>query len=83
MAKKSNYKKLYKEIWEERQVSGFCICEECGKGIYEPKVHNFAHVKSKGAYPELKYDKTNIKIKCYKCHAQERCSGTVYDELPI
>lgn len=53
-------KELFKEIWQERPH----VCENCGYSIPKPLAHNFAHIKSKGAYPELKYDKDNIQLLC-------------------
>ena len=56
----SKLKKLYAEIWAERPH----VCANCGVPIYEPLAHNFAHIRSKGARPDLKYDKANIEILC-------------------
>jgi hypothetical protein len=54
------YKDLYAEIWSEREHK----CSNCGIAIREPVVHNFSHIRSKGARPDLKYDKDNIEILC-------------------
>ena len=54
------FKDLYAEIWEEREHR----CCNCGVWIGEPVVHNFSHVRSKGARPDLKFDKDNIEILC-------------------
>ena len=56
----SRLKKLYAEIWNERHH----LCENCGIYIANPVVHNFSHKRSKGARPDLKYDKDNIEILC-------------------
>lgn len=55
-------KELYKTIWDERPHK----CEHCGHPICvsEPIAHNFAHIKSKGSRPDLKFDKDNIRILC-------------------
>lgn len=56
----SKLKKLYAEIWEERPH----ICVNCGMYVPEALAHNFAHIRSKGARPDLKYEKSNIEILC-------------------
>lgn len=77
----SQYKKLYKEIWNDRKIetgsAEYVDCVACGDRIYkhELNVFHFAHVRSKGARPDLKYDKDNIVIKCRQCHGQEHASG--------
>lgn len=53
-------KDLYIEIWQERDH----LCVNCGVWIASPVVHNFSHVRSKGARPDLKFDKDNIEILC-------------------
>lgn len=53
-------KDLYAEIWEERNH----VCVNCGFPIREPIAHVFSHKKSKGARPELKYEKSNIELLC-------------------
>jgi len=53
-------KDLYMEIWDEREHR----CMNCGIPIPNPVVHNFSHIRSKGARPDLKYDKDNIEILC-------------------
>ena len=48
---KQSLKTLYLEIWNERQHN----CTVCKKYLWnEPKAHYFAHILSKGAYPNLK-----------------------------
>lgn len=56
----SKLKDLYREIWEEREH----ICSNCGYPIQRPISHVFAHIRSKGARPDLKYDKSNIRLLC-------------------
>lgn len=53
-------KELYKEIWDERPH----VCANCGYPIREPIAHVFSHIKSKGARPDLKFDKDNIELLC-------------------
>ena len=60
---KQSYKRLYKQIWEERKCEDhqgweFVQCMDCPQRIYKDQltVHNFAHIKSKGAEPSLKYN---------------------------
>lgn len=48
------------EVWDEREH----VCSNCGVPIPYPAVHNFSHIRSKGARPDLKYDKDNIEILC-------------------
>lgn len=56
---------LFKEIWNERQH----VCARCGQILPEPmRVHYFSHIKSKGAFPELRLCKTNIELLCINCH---------------
>lgn len=88
--KENNYKKLYKEIFAERAKEDetgalYVECVHTKKRIYESQitVHNFSHIKSKGAFPELKYEKSNIEIVSMDIHGQEHCSGTFHNNLPI
>jgi 5-methylcytosine-specific restriction endonuclease McrA len=63
--KATGEKKMFFEIWEEREH----ICENCLIHLgSEPIVHYFSHIKSKGAYPELRLDKNNIQLLCMDCH---------------
>ena len=57
-------KDLFKEIWEERCHN----CNECWKYLQEAKVHNFSHIKSKWSRPDLRLEKSNIEILCFRCH---------------
>ena len=67
----SRLKKLYTEIWDERPH----LCENCGIYIASPVVHNFSHKRSKGARPDLKYDKDNIEILCSSVNRYDRQIG--------
>ena len=63
--KATGEKKLFLEIWEESEH----ICTNCKIELgYEPRVHYFSHIKSKGAHPELRLDKDNIQLLCMDCH---------------
>ena len=62
--KPSGEKILFTEIWNERPH----VCEQCGTPIRECTISNFDHVKPKGKYPELRLEKTNIRILCFDCH---------------
>lgn len=55
---------MFKDIWSERPH----ICVKCGKYLAEMNVRYFSHIKSKGAFPELRLDKNNIEILCVDCH---------------
>ena len=47
------------------------ICTHCGKRLLEPlKPIYFSHIKSKGAYPELRLVKSNIELTCEDCHTK-------------
>jgi len=56
----SKLKQLYKEIWQDREHR----CANCGYPIHKPIAHVFSHKRSKGARPDLKYDKSNIELLC-------------------
>jgi hypothetical protein len=66
--------KLFYEIYEERKIEDetgeYVVCVDCTKRIYRDQVtiHNFSHEYSKQSYPEYKFDKDKIKIRCYACH---------------
>ena len=80
-------KELYKEIWNEREHR----CTNCGMWIAYPVVHNFSHIRSKGARPDLKYDKNNIEILCSSvnrfyeagCHELSHTNPEKYRERSI
>jgi DNA-directed RNA polymerase subunit RPC12/RpoP len=62
-------KALFLEIWKERPH--FCEEENCKKFLgYEPKAWFFSHIKPKSTNPELRLKKSNIKLRCYKCHSR-------------
>lgn len=62
----SGEKELFLEIWRERTH----YCHRCGKYLGEtPRSFYFSHIKSKGAYPELRLNKDNIELLCQECHS--------------
>jgi len=81
-------KDLYWEIWEEREH----ICANCGYPLSRPIAHCFAHIRSKGARPDLKYDKDNIQLLCSTwirhddkpgCHTLEHTNPKKFRERSI
>lgn len=63
--KPTGEKKLFYKIWQERPH----ICVNCKVNLgNEAKTFNFAHIKPKGLYPELRLDPFNIILLCYECH---------------
>lgn len=62
--KATGEKELFIEIWFEREH----ICDNCKKGMREPEISNFHHIKHKSKYPELRLAKDNIVIWCFDCH---------------
>ncbi len=65
--KKTGEKELFLEIWNERPH--ICSNPECKKHLGdEPNAFFFSHIKSKGAYPELRLCKDNIELLCVECH---------------
>lgn len=88
--KKRSYKKLYESIWNERkkedETGEYIIPEDDPKQrIYKNQltVWNFSHRKCKRNFPELKYDKDNIRIVTAEFHGQKHCSGTFHNYLPL
>ena len=61
---KWSQKELFMEVWNEREHK----CVECNRYLTTPRAHNFDHIKSKWSRIDLKYDKDNIQIVCFKCH---------------
>jgi 5-methylcytosine-specific restriction endonuclease McrA len=56
---------MFEEIWKER----WHHCVNCGSNLGdELNVVFFAHIKSKGAHPELRLEKDNIQLLCFTCH---------------
>lgn len=55
---------VFLEIWNERLHK----CEDCWRNINEPHAHNFDHEIPKSRWEEFRYDKNNIKIRCFPCH---------------
>ena len=63
--KKTGELAMFTEIWSER--SHYCV--KCFKWLgNDLKPIFFSHIKSKGAYPELRLDKSNIELLCANCH---------------
>jgi DNA-directed RNA polymerase subunit RPC12/RpoP len=63
--KTTGEKDLFIEIWAERPHH----CVNCKKNLgTEPRTFFFSHIKSKGAHPEKRLDKTNIQLLCLQCH---------------
>ena len=73
-------KKIFLEIWNERSHS----CIECSRKISRPSAINFSHYLSKGAFPELRFEKKNIDILCSDCHFRfefnDRKNMKIYSE---
>jgi len=56
---------LFNEIWNERPH----YCTWCGSLLQPPqRADYFDHIKTKGAHPELRLSKDNIRLLCLKCH---------------
>jgi|688.fasta_scaffold410246_2 5-methylcytosine-specific restriction endonuclease McrA len=65
--KATGEKEMFLEIWSERAH----ICTNCQKTLgAEPYTFFFSHIKSKGAHPELRLDKSNIQLLCFDCHKE-------------
>lgn len=63
--KKTGELEFFVEIWNERPH----YCVKCSKWLgNDLKPIFFSHIKSKGAYPELRKDKDNIELLCAECH---------------
>ena len=63
--KTTGEKDLFLSIWDSRPH----VCTNCGKYLgEEPRAHYFSHIKSKGAYPELRLDPNNCQLLCMECH---------------
>jgi 5-methylcytosine-specific restriction endonuclease McrA len=63
--KPTGEKPLFLAIWAIRPR----LCTNCGDGLGdEPKTFYFAHIKGKGANPELRLEPSNIRLLCFECH---------------
>ena len=70
LKKPTGEKELFLEIWNERPH--YCTNPECRTYLgEEPMTYFFSHIKSKGAYPELRLVKSNIELLCFDCHFRE------------
>jgi hypothetical protein len=58
---------FYESIWNDRPH----FCEECGTflGSSWERIY-FSHILTKGAYPELRWYKSNINLLCPKHHRE-------------
>lgn len=66
--RRGDLRALFLEIWQERPH----YCTQCNKYLgEEPQAIFFSHIKSRGAHPELKMDKDNIRLLCSSCHKLE------------
>jgi hypothetical protein len=98
--KYKNNKLAKKRIPTKRQPSGELvlfqklsttrspICEVCGKYINELKVHNWAHILSKGSYPKLRLNEENIAVLCWDygqgCHEKfDTKAHSDLEKLPL
>lgn len=65
--KATGERELFIEIWNERPH--FCEEESCGKWLgNEPRAWFFSHEKPKSTHPELRLEKSNVKLRCLECH---------------
>lgn len=73
-------REMFLEIWAERPH--YCTNPECLTYLgSEPKASFFAHKKSKSTHPELRLDKTNIRLLCFDCHfAMDHQGREIKDE---
>jgi len=63
--KKTGEAALFAEIWSVRPH----YCTHCGDWLgHEMRAWFFSHIKSKGAYPELRLEPDNIQLLCRRCH---------------
>jgi hypothetical protein len=69
--KATGEKALFEEIWEERERVDFIT----GEPIMEATVQNFAHVLSKGAYPQHRLNKENIVLLTAENHHKQHSLG--------
>lgn len=63
--KPTGERELFMAIWAIQPHS----CTNCK--VYlgeEPKTFFFAHIKGKGANPELRLQPSNIRLLCFECH---------------
>lgn len=66
------------KIWHERTR----MCVNCGKDIRHFHPHNFHHLHTKGARPDLRCDAKNIVIVCKGCHDLAHQKGNKELSLP-
>lgn len=65
--KPTGERELFAKIWGKREH----VCSHCGAKLQEPiRSFYFSHIKSKGAFPELRLEESNIELMCLKCHQE-------------
>lgn len=63
---------LFKAIWIVRPH----VCTNCRTALGdEIRTYFFAHIKSKGAHPELRLEPKNISLMCLQCHTAYDTQG--------
>ena len=63
--KPTGERELFARIWKERPH----ICTNCKAPLgNEARSFFFAHLKGKGAHPELRLEPSNIALMCFDCH---------------
>ena len=75
-------KNMFREIWREKFGDNIGYCEVCGHPIREPRVHNFSHIYSRGARPDLRYDKRNIQVWCSSLDRDDTGCHDLYEREP-
>jgi hypothetical protein len=61
---------FYRKVWREKEDDfGQIPCEECGQPLSYASSH-VSHNLSRGAHPELRWDKDNVSILCLMHHRQ-------------
>ena len=63
------------ELFKKLSLTRIHCCAVCGQEIKELRVHNFAHILSKGSHPSLRLNEENILIMCWNidgdgCHSK-------------
>lgn len=72
--KKTGELDLFKEIWEETPLA-MRKCVNCSKPIKNFAPIHFDHIHTKGARPDLRLDKENIRLLCVPCHLKRHTQG--------
>lgn len=74
--KATGEKHVFEEVLDEIPYDGPTRCFVCGRQLSLVTHNNFAHVLSKGKYPDLRLYPPNIKILCHYSIAINRGDGT-------